>query len=344
MDSLDPSLFTNTLDLYKDDEGFLWPRRFSPGQLESVGTTPLFSSMALAPAGCCLTFTATGTFFSFQCKRHLAKQKKYSTPLAQNEALKAYGRPFDMTDCFDVSIDGRFLDPIPIKKGLVSIALNHRGNSQVLVKLYFPLCHPVGIKELFSDGSLNSVKANERRLLCLGDSIMQGFMAQRPAFSLASLLGERLSMQTINQGICAYQYDKALLEGLEEIGPFSSILVGLGTNDWNFDQEMQSIKNRVASFYLKLTELFPSIPIFVLTPIWRSDCEQLQPCGTFEELSETIANEARCFENVHVIDGLSVSPHDSTYYTDGFLHPNVQGFQYLADRLFAIMNRTRVTL
>jgi hypothetical protein len=249
-----------------------------------------------------------------------------------------------MTDCFDVSIDGRFLDPIPIKKGLVSIPLDHRGNTRVLVNLHFPMCHPVGIKDLFSDGSLDSVKESGQRLLCLGDSIIQGFMAQRPAFSLVALLGERLSMQTINQGICAYQYDNALLEGLQEIGPCSSLLVGLGTNDWNFDFEMQSIKNRVFSFYSRLTELFPSIPIFVLTPIWRSDCEQLQPCGTFEELSETIANEARRFANVHIIEGLSVSPHDSTYYTDGFLHPNVQGFQYLADRVFSIMNRTRVTL
>jgi hypothetical protein len=295
--------------------------------------------MALAPAGCCLTFSATGTFFSFQCKRHLAKQKKASVPLGQNEALKAYGRPFDMTDCFDVSVDGRVLDPIPIKKGLVSIALEHRENCSVLVKLYFPMCHPVGISDLRSDGSLASVKESRQRLLCLGDSIMQGFMAQRPAFSLVALLGERLSMQTINQGICAYQYDNALLEGLQETGSCSSLLVGLGTNDWNFDPDMQSIKNRVSSFYSRLTELFPTIPIFVLTPIWRSDYRQTQLCGTFEELSDTIAKEARHFENVHVIDGLSVSPHDSTSYTDGFLHPNIQGFQYLADRVFSAMNR-----
>lgn len=330
---------TNTVTSYIDEDGFLLPRRFTYRQLDSVGTTHLFSYMAESPAGCSLVFSTTGDTLSFQCKRFVSDRKKVSVPLGQNDALQAYGRPFDMTDCFDVSVNGRFLAPVPIRKGLVSVCLENPSHEQVRVKLYFPLCHPVLIKDLCSDRELVPVAGNEKRFLAIGDSILQGLMAQRPAFSLVPLLEERLGLQGINQGICGFQYNASILEGIEELGDFSCILVGLGTNDWNFDPDILSIKERVSLFYSRLTQAFPRTPLLVLTPIWRADLDESKPCGTFSQLCEAIASEAKRYPGVQVIDGLAVSPHDSTFYTDGFLHPNAKGFDCIADNLAPLLKQ-----
>jgi hypothetical protein len=295
--------------------------------------------MAHSPAGCCLVFATTGTRLTFQCKRYVPPKKTSYGPLGQNNALKEYGRPFDMTDCFDVSVNGRFLPPIPIRKGLIPISLGKTSHESVLVKLYFPLCHPVLIKDLWSDGDLVPVMENKHRFLGIGDSILQGFMAQRPAFGLIPLLGERLGLQGINQGICAFQYDASILDGMEELGDFTCILVGLGTNDWNFSLDLQSLRDRVALFYSKLARLYPTTPIFVLTPIWRADIDEEKQCGTFLQLFDAIATEARKYPQMRVVEGLSVSPHDSAYYSDGFLHPNAKGFAYVADRLASLMRQ-----
>ncbi|AEV30364.1 lysophospholipase L1-like esterase [Sphaerochaeta pleomorpha str. Grapes] len=329
----------NTVNSFTDEEGFLLPRRFSDRQLDSLGTTQLFSWMANSPAGCCLVFSTTSENLTFQCKRFVPTSKKASVPLGQNDALKAYGRPFDMTDCFDVSVNGTFLAPIPIRKGCISVCLENPNHDQIMVKLYFPLCHPVLIKDLSSDRELVYVPENKKRFLAIGDSILQGFMAQRPAFGLIPLLESRLKLQGINQGICGFQYNESILEGIQDLGDFSYILVALGTNDWNFDPDLQSIKDRVSSFYSRLSKLFPLTPIVVLTPIWRADLTEAKSCGTFSQLCEAIATEAQRYAGVHVIDGLAVSPHDSTYYADGFLHPNAKGFSSIADYLAPQLER-----
>lgn len=334
---------SNTVNSHIDEDGFLLPRRFTDGQLDSVGTTHLFSYMAESPAGCSLVFSTTGDTLSFQCKRFVSNRKKVSAPLGQNDALKAYGRPFDMTDCFDVSVNGRFLAPIPIRKGLVTVCLENPSHEQVRVKLYFPLCHPVLIKDLCSDRELFPVEGNAKRFLAIGDSILQGFMAQRPAFGLVPLLEERLGLQGLNQGICGFQYNESILEGMQEIGDFSFVLVALGTNDWNFDPDLQSIKKRVSSFFSRLSKLFSHTPILVLTPIWRADLDESKPCGTFSQLSEAIASEAEHCPGVQVIDGLAVSPHGSTYYADGFLHPNAKGFSFIADRLAPLLEQSIIS-
>jgi hypothetical protein len=38
-----------------------------------------------------------------------------------------------------------------------------------------------------------------------------------------------------------------------------------------------------------------------------------------------------------LIDGLKISPHEKTFYSDGRLHPNIDGFAYIAERLAPIL-------
>ncbi|WP_394699389.1 SGNH/GDSL hydrolase family protein [uncultured Sphaerochaeta sp.] len=242
-----------------------------------------------------------------------------------------------MSDSFDISVDGKFLAPLPIKKGMLRACWDNPEKKQVLVKFFFPMCHQVGIKDFSCDQDMLPIKKPSGKILCLGDSIMQGFMAKRPAFGLVPLLCEHLGVEIVNQGICGFGYDPSILDGMEELGLFDCILVELGTNDWNFSPDLPSLERRIASFYSRLTTLFPSIPIFTMTPIWRSDLDELKPCGSFAELSDLIAQEAETYVQVKVIDGLSVSPHKRGYYTDGFLHPNVEGFRYLSEHLVPLL-------
>ena len=59
--------------------------------------------------------------------------------------------------------------------------------------------------------------------------------------------------------------------------------------------------------------------------------------GDFSVAEEVISDVCGKYENVTVIPGLSLVPHDSRYYGDLRLHPNDSGFEYYFKNLKEII-------
>ena len=50
--------------------------------------------------------------------------------------------------------------------------------------------------------------------------------------------------------------------------------------------------------------------------------------GPFPELEEEIRAAVKVYDNMEVISGFGLVPHDEAYYADLRLHPNDEGFSH----------------
>lgn len=82
-----------------------------------------------------------------------------------------------------------------------------------------------------------------------------------------------------------------------------------------------------------LTTLFPQTPIVVMTPLWRADESTSYGVGSISAWRETIRKTAESYANVTVVNGEEMMDHDLKYLADGFVHPNNEGNQMVAERL-----------
>ena len=57
----------------------------------------------------------------------------------------------------------------------------------------------------------------------------------------------------------------------------------------------------------------------------------LQPSGSLEDVIKVIEEETSGYENITIIEGFDISSHNAEDYADGFLHPNKEGFGFMAE-------------
>ena len=84
----------------------------------------------------------------------------------------------------------------------------------------------------------------------------------------------------------------------------------------------------------RITEKFPDVPTFVVTPIWRSNY-QTERSGyqSFFDIEQGIRRAVADKKNIILIPGFDMIPHDEVYYADQVLHPNDSGFDHYFDNL-----------
>ena len=88
------------------------------------------------------------------------------------------------------------------------------------------------------------------------------------------------------------------------------------------------------AFYAALSKRYPEAKIFAITPIWRKNfSERKTPFGDFLEVKDRIAEAVKDLENVTLIEGFDLVPHDETLFADLSLHPRDEGFDFYAENL-----------
>ena len=80
---------------------------------------------------------------------------------------------------------------------------------------------------------------------------------------------------------------------------------------------------------------YPGSKIFVITPIWRKEITQPNDRWPFERVSGCIENVAGRYDDVTVICGFDLVPHEEKYFGDLRLHPNDKGFDVYYNNLIA---------
>lgn len=336
----------NSIWTEEDEEGFLYFRRFTSSQMEVYSDDIIFCLMSRCSTGVYLLFKTTGNKISLVCKKTsvldilptVLKELGISKLLDLGKELKdniqQYGKGrIYIEDSFDVFVDGvKVAEPKP-KSGKIRISFRNPKHKPVTVKICFPIFAEIGIKEIRCNGETIAVNSAKEKMYCFGDSITQGFVAGSPSCSYTARLADALNLDALNQGVGSYYFMAESLVGLETLPIPKLITVAYGTNDWTTIPDLNTIRDNVRQYFEKLIQLFPDTPIIVITPIWRGDMDVLQSSGSLEDVIKVIEEETTGYENITIIDGLEISSHKTEDYADGFLHPNKEGFGFMAKRI-----------
>ena len=347
-------------DMIPDADDYVLISRFSARQLAAFKTTPAYTACSTHTAGVRLTFRTDGDELRFKCKLpprlNVIKALVSSTPTLLAQLLNGSGSAYQQNrgikrtwisysiqsaiklNVFELVLDGVSVSLTRAVNGEIVIPFDNPDHKMCRVDLYFPILEGALIKDFTVNGAVEPAIEQKQRLLCLGDSITHGCLAFHPSRTYVNLVAESLGVEVINQGVAGCTHMPLHLDGLEDIPEPDLITIAYGTNDWNSLPTFEEIRQNIAMYYARVNAVFPGKPIKVITPIWRADMDESRPCGEFTGVRAIITEEASVWPNMTVIDGLDMTPHDSAYYEDSYLHPNEQGFAFMAEKLLPLLN------
>ncbi|HBP37258.1 MAG TPA: hypothetical protein DD640_00640 [Clostridiales bacterium] len=337
----------NSISHREDEEEYLTFLRFTDRQIQVYEPNAQFHQMSLCSSGVYLTLDTNGDELSLSCK--IAElnpielvQVKGDVTFGQilhtlGETLKNViwaGGQLDISQHFDLYIDDVYINSVSIGSGQLTFSLPNPEHEWVNVKIWFPLYKPLSVRQVSINGEWRNTSEKRPVLYAFGDSITQGFVAGKPSFCYIAQLAELLGYNALNQGIGGAMFDPIILDGFENLAVPDLITVAYGTNDWSGNPSYEKIKEQITLFFVRLHQLYPNVPTYVLTPIWRTDMDDIQASGTFTSITQLICDIAGAYSPVQIIEGLKISPRNPAFYADGSLHPNISGFSYMASRLF----------
>ena len=168
--------------------------------------------------------------------------------------------------------------------------------------------------------------------LAYGDSITHGLRASSPYRNYVGKLAVRSGYEIVNQANSGYVHDARTLCPLPDGRQPDIVTVAYGINDWGRKRREQNERDMV-DFYARLTELFPSARIFMLSPIWTTSMGD-KPREALGGLYSMFRDVAGLYEGrVVPVDGLNLVPHDAALFSPDGVHPADGGFAYYARRL-----------
>ena len=181
------------------------------------------------------------------------------------------------------------------------------------------------------DGAVLEPIKPQKKLLCFGDSITQGYDALYPSRKYTTQLADFLGAEEFNKAIGGEIFVPGLAELGDDLEP-DYITVAYGTNDWSA-MGREYVEKSSREFYCKLRKTYPNAPIYAITPIWRGDKDMEKPVGPFSDVPKIIAAAIEGLPNVKLVNGYEFVPQDTRYFADQRLHPNDSGFCQYAENL-----------
>jgi hypothetical protein len=344
------SCVVNSINHREDEEEYSTFLRFTERQMQVYEASALFHQMSLCSSCVCLSLETNGDQLTLDCKITEYNpidllQIKGGTTFGQilhtlGETLKNVilaGGQLDISQHFDLYMNACYIDSVSLGSGQLVFSFPNPEHRWVNLKIWFPLYRPLSIRRVSVNGEWRKTREKRPVLYAFGDSITQGFIAGKPSFCYVAQLAELLGANMLNQGIGGAMFDPSVLDDLENLAAPDLITVAYGTNDWASNQSYDRIKKQITLFFERLHNLYPDVPTYVLTPIWRIDIKEPQKGGTFACISQLIRDIAGAYSSTRLIDGIEISPHNTSFYADGSLHPNMAGFSYIASRLFKVI-------
>ena len=205
------------------------------------------------------------------------------------------------------------------------------GSGEKRVEIYFPWSKVAFLSDIELDGELISPCKRSRTMLNFGDSITHGYDAIYPSLTYASLIAHELDADSVNKGIGGEIFFPELSALPDPVRP-DIITAAYGTNDWNICAK-DHLTSGCLSFYTNLCRTYPAAKIFAITPIWRADGDrETKYAAPHSSLYETM-RELLSDLPVTVINGYTLTPHTTEFYSDAYLHPNNLGFSVYAREL-----------
>ena len=307
-----------------EGENCICLRRFTEAE-EKIYEDRAVLFRAFSTAGIEMEFKTDATCLKLKVNTHPGSSRTYfSHDIFVNDKLLGHIKNFDNQRDMEL-VAGEF------KLGEHSGEFD-LGDGDKVLRIVFPWSVASDILEMELVGATYAEKiTKEKTMLMYGDSITHGYDAAFPSNTYAYKIARALNAQAIVKGVGADGYLARLAQVKNDISP-DYITVAYGTNDWN-SRERAYFENECEGFLRALAENYPKSKIFVLTPIWRADCDKITKFGAFEDMQQALADICKKVGNIVCISGRHFVPEDEKMYADLRLHPNDRGFEYYVDNL-----------
>ncbi|MFI3213540.1 MAG: SGNH/GDSL hydrolase family protein [Eubacteriales bacterium] len=212
----------------------------------------------------------------------------------------------------------------------VDICYRKKNKGQVKIDLYLP--HMVAVSLMkFDVNDAISVPKKEKTLLSFGDSITQGAGCEICARSYTNQLSIELGMELYNKGVGGYIFDADSIERTVEP---DIITIAYGTNDFSRWHDLEKTISDARKYCAKIKELFPDVPVYMMTPLWRADLLDEEKT-LFHQFTKALLTVAEEFQFPSVAGEESI-PHEEVLFDDK-VHPLAAGCDFVAKALLKIM-------
>lgn len=177
--------------------------------------------------------------------------------------------------------------------------------------------------------------ADAGSLLVLGDSVAQGFTTGDPALAWPSLIARELGLSLVNQSVGAQVFQESSVAPLSDcVAAPKLVIVALGAN-YRYGRCNASLVGREILAHLeRVDELWPSVPLMVLTPHVGSRKPVAGSC--FEEVPHLIGEAVARVRRRRIAAGapavlVSATPWlDERLISDEDGHPTAAGDAVIA--------------
>lgn len=312
----------------------IWFQRMTHAQLEVYREpNPAFYNKALTTAGVMLSFSTDSRTMVLDISIVKVMGRSYGTVevFCNGEALENINNYSHM----ELPRDYAELSYPNIRKAVTY----DLGPGKKQIAIHFPRLTGVYLHELsLDDGAVVEPLKPRKKALVYGDSITQGFDCLRPTSHYVHTLCTALGAEEYNKGVGGEQHAPLLAVCPESFYP-DYIVVGYGTNDWR-SSNPEKLQHNCSEFYRILAEKYPNVPVIAITPVWRSNIEELKDIVHFEyfhEVEECILKNTAQYPNVTVVKGFHLIPHDVINFGDYGLHPSDLGFYHYGKNLLAAL-------
>lgn len=189
----------------------------------------------------------------------------------------------------------------------------------------------IGIRELeLSDGASLKPHTYDCKILFFGDSITHGTGASSSYLSYAWRVSRALNADCRNLAVGGTFFAPGAFPHDLNFDP-DIVIIAYGTNDWGFFSGPDRLELRSREFLDLVCQRFAGKNIFGISPLWRINHKEIRSVGTFEACCDIVKNAHRS-HGITLIDGATLVPHQTQFFTDG-LHPNDNGHDCYAQNL-----------
>ena len=188
---------------------------------------------------------------------------------------------------------------------------------------------------------LKPIRSKRPRILVIGDSISQGYIARHSGCTWVGKVTRDLDAEVLNWGIGAYGFYLKSLDHLPEWHP-DLILLAYGTNDYAMTPTRESYRQRAFAYIEKLTVHFPSVPILMILPIYRHDEKSIfrerSREYTYRDVEEILCGIAAGYPQINVMKDMHY-PHTHDFFAPDYVHPNDMGFLIHGEQVVRTVER-----
>ena len=288
--------------------------RFTPRQIENYGLDgERFAERCRASANVTLDFITDAEWFGFE----------YDVQTGSHYSFYS----------FDLFVDGILEDSHTIEGFASSAVLFNLPMGSHRVTLFFPWSAEVMLKSMsVSENSVfRPVPAKELRILAIGDSCTQGYIAKHPGYCWAGKMTRELDAEVLNLGIAGYGFmPNSLKERIDWKADL--VILAYGSNDFNrhANNNRESYCRCVSAYMSRFAEMFPDTPVLQLPPIVRYDLKHLyrekSKGYNLEDACRIIRDIAASYPQITVMENIGY-PHAADFFASDHIHPNDLGFQ-----------------